>query len=173
MSIREKNILGAISEFFVRLTTNQYIDGILTFRNDLKIRQSKKLHFVNDSDVTNATVEYDSTVNKVKINKPTQVNGADVLTTNDVDSSLSSSSTKPLQNKAINTALNGKANSSHTHVQGDITDHIPIITHNGNPNNVMGNNDNPNDQGLKGEIGTICLDTSTKKVYVLTEYRSH
>ena len=51
MAIREKNILGAISEFFVRLTTNQYIDGILTFRNDLKIRQTKKLHFVNDSDV--------------------------------------------------------------------------------------------------------------------------
>lgn len=105
MAIREKNILGAISEFFVRLTTNQYIDGILTFRNDLKIRQTKKLHFVNDSDVTNATVEYDSTVNKVKINKATQVNGADVLTTNDVDSALSSSSVKPVQNKVVNSAL--------------------------------------------------------------------
>jgi len=32
-----------------------------------------------------------------------------------VDSALSSSSTNPVQNKAINTALEGKANTSHTH----------------------------------------------------------
>lgn len=32
-----------------------------------------------------------------------------------VDSSLSSSSTNPIQNKVINTALNGKANSNHSH----------------------------------------------------------
>lgn len=39
-----------------------------------------------------------------------------------VDSALSSSSTNPLQNKAINTALNGKANSTHTHTKSQITD---------------------------------------------------
>lgn len=32
-----------------------------------------------------------------------------------VDSALSSTSTNPVQNKVINTALAGKANSSHTH----------------------------------------------------------
>mgnify|MGYP003290877999 CR=1 FL=1 len=165
MAIREKNILGAISEFFVRLTTNQYIDGILTFRNDLKIRQTKKIHFVNDSDVTNATVEYDSTVNKVKINKPTQVNGADVLTINDVDSALSSSSVKPVQNNVINSVLTGKANSTHSHTIEDL-DILPIILNDRDPNlETMG-------RGLIGEIGTICLDTNSKKMYVLTEIDS-
>lgn len=38
-----------------------------------------------------------------------------------VDSSLSSSSTNPVQNKVINTALNGKADSNHTHSINNIT----------------------------------------------------
>lgn len=38
-----------------------------------------------------------------------------------VDSSLSSSSTNPVQNKVVNSALNGKANSSHTHNISDVT----------------------------------------------------
>ena len=37
-----------------------------------------------------------------------------------VDSSLSSSSTNPVQNKVVNNALNGKANSSHTHMGREI-----------------------------------------------------
>lgn len=148
MSIREKNILGAISEFFVRLTTNQYIDGILTFRNDLKIRQTKKIHFVNDSDVTNATVEYDSTVNKVKINKATQVNGADVLTTSDMGSDLNSSSIKPVQNKVIFNELKNKAGR-----------HL----YEGNPN--LANSGH----GLEGRLGDICFDTTNQKIYILTK----
>ena len=32
-----------------------------------------------------------------------------------VDSSLSSSSTNPVQNKVVNSALSGKANANHTH----------------------------------------------------------
>lgn len=39
-----------------------------------------------------------------------------------VDSTLSSTSTNPVQNKVINTALANKANSSHTHTISDITD---------------------------------------------------
>lgn len=39
----------------------------------------------------------------------------------DTDSALSSTSTNPIQNKAVNTALSGKANSSHTHKASDIT----------------------------------------------------
>lgn len=169
MSIREKNILGAISEFFVRLTTNQYIDGILTFRNDLKIRQTKKIHFVNDSDVTNATVEYDNTVNKVKINKPTQVNGADVLTTDRIQPNLEQGDTGLVTSGAIKQALNNKSNTGHLHVQGDITDNIPIVTYNGNPNL---DTSTTNCTGLYGKVGTICLDKTNKKVYVLTEIRS-
>lgn len=38
-----------------------------------------------------------------------------------VDSALSSTSTNPVQNKVVNTALSGKANTSHTHAQSDIT----------------------------------------------------
>lgn len=38
-----------------------------------------------------------------------------------VDSSLSSSSNNPVQNKVVNSALNGKANSSHTHSISNIT----------------------------------------------------
>lgn len=40
---------------------------------------------------------------------------------NTVDSSLSSTSAKPVQNKVITNALNGKANSSHTHNISDVT----------------------------------------------------
>lgn len=39
-----------------------------------------------------------------------------------VDSSLSSSSTNPVQNKVINSALSGKANTSHTHTISQISD---------------------------------------------------
>ena len=39
-----------------------------------------------------------------------------------VDSSLSSSSTNPVQNKVINTALSGKAASTHNHTKSEITD---------------------------------------------------
>ena len=39
-----------------------------------------------------------------------------------VDSALSSTSTNPVQNKVINTALNGKSNTGHTHTKSEITD---------------------------------------------------
>lgn len=39
-----------------------------------------------------------------------------------VDSALSSTSTNPVQNKVINTALSGKANSSHTHTLDDVSE---------------------------------------------------
>lgn len=40
--------------------------------------------------------------------------------THPVDSSLSGTSTNPVQNKAVKTALDGKANTSHTHNTGDV-----------------------------------------------------
>ena len=45
-----------------------------------------------------------------------------------VDSSLSSSSTNPVQNKVINTALGGKANSTHDHTVSQITDFPTLAT---------------------------------------------
>ena len=44
-----------------------------------------------------------------------------------VDDSLSTTSTNPVQNKVITGALNGKANSSHTHLSSDVTDLIDTI----------------------------------------------
>ena len=38
-----------------------------------------------------------------------------------VDTALSSTSTNPVQNKAVKAALDGKASSSHEHAAGDIT----------------------------------------------------
>ena len=45
-----------------------------------------------------------------------------------VDDSLSTTSTNPVQNKVITGALNGKANSSHTHTKSDITDFPTLHT---------------------------------------------
>lgn len=45
-----------------------------------------------------------------------------------VDSSLSSSSTNPVQNKVVTSALGGKANSSHTHTASQISD-LAVSTH--------------------------------------------
>ena len=47
---------------------------------------------------------------------------------NPVDSALSDSSTNAVQNKVINTALNGKANSSHNHTKSEITDFPTTMT---------------------------------------------
>ena len=49
----------------------------------------------------------------------TVTNGSDASVT--VDSSLSSTSTNPVQNKIINSALNGKASSSHSHSISDVS----------------------------------------------------
>jgi hypothetical protein len=53
--------------------------------------------------------------------------GANKIT---VDSSLSGTSTNPVQNKVINTALAGKAASSHTHTKSQIVDFPTIPTDN-------------------------------------------
>ena len=45
-----------------------------------------------------------------------------------VDSALSSTSTNALQNKAINTELSKKANTSHTHTVSDVTDFPTLAT---------------------------------------------
>lgn len=76
-----------------------------------------------------ASITLHSTIGKVKTYRVTYTDGAtfdfqvsdgsDASVT--VDSSLSSTSTNPVQNKVINSALNGKANSSHNHNISDVT----------------------------------------------------
>lgn len=64
-----------------------------------------------------------------------------------VDSALSSLSTNPVQNKVINEALDGKANSSHTHTKSHIIDFPSSLPANGgaadylNANNMVANTD--------------------------------
>ena len=53
-----------------------------------------------------------------------------------VDSALSSTSTNPVQNKVINNALSGKANSSHTHKASDITSGVIPLDRGGTGSNV-------------------------------------
>ena len=48
-----------------------------------------------------------------------------------IDTALSATSTNPVQNKIINTALSSKANSSHTHSKSDITDFPSALPANG------------------------------------------
>ena len=48
-----------------------------------------------------------------------------------IDSALSSTSTNPVQNKVVNTALNGKASSSHKHTKSEITDFPTSMAANG------------------------------------------
>lgn len=76
-----------------------------------------KLNGKSDSDHThtNATTTnagFLSAEDKTKLNNLQQVT---------VDSTISATSTNPVQNKVINTALTGKANSSHTHNITNIT----------------------------------------------------
>ena len=52
-----------------------------------------------------------------------------------VDSALSSSSTNPVQNKVINTALSGKANSTHSHTTANVTE-ATVLSHIGTSANA-------------------------------------
>ena len=53
-----------------------------------------------------------------------------------IDNTLSSTSTNPVQNKVINTALSGKANSSHTHKASDITSGVIPLDRGGTGSSV-------------------------------------
>ena len=83
----------------------------------LKNEIDNKLNGKSDSDHTHANASttnagFLSAEDKTKLNNLQQVT---------VDSTISATSTNPVQNKVINTALTGKANSSHTHTITNIT----------------------------------------------------
>lgn len=61
-------------------------------------------------------------ISKIKLPDNSEYNIKDSDAVHTVDSSLSSSSTNPVQNNVINTALAGKANTSHTHTKSQIDD---------------------------------------------------
>lgn len=84
-----------------------------------------------------------------------------------VDSSLSSSSTNPVQNKVVNSALNGKANSSHSHSISNITnlqsalDSKSDINHNHNNTYSLLNHQHT---GLNGIPDIICDSAGQQSV---------
>ena len=79
-----------------------------------------------------------------------------------VDSALSSTSTNPVQNKVINSALAGKAASSHTHTSANITDFESAVE-----NTVGGWGDEWLEAILTGNLKT----TATNQITALTGYK--
>lgn len=80
-----------------------------------------------------------------------------------VDSALSTTSTNPVQNKVINTALSGKANSSHTHKASDITSGTLGLTQ-GGTGSVSGLADAPRNAVIRkaGDADDYLYYTATK-----------
>lgn len=87
---------------------------------------------INENDIAFSAINNDSenTVKLSGISKPTAEDDAANKSYVDtevaknkitIDTALSSTSTNPVQNKVVNTALAGKANASHTHNLNDVT----------------------------------------------------
>lgn len=83
----------------------------------------------------------------------TVTNGSNATVT--VDSALSGTSTNPVQNKVINTALNGKASSTHTHTKSEITDFPTIPSKTSDLTNDSNFISTSNTSGLMKNDGTI------------------
>lgn len=88
------------------------LEGLEYFRDKSKDELSKKVDKVSGKGLS--TNDYTTAEKNKLVGIAT---GANKTT---VDSALSSTSTNPVQNKVVNTALNGKANSSHKHNSADI-----------------------------------------------------
>ena len=81
---------------------------------------------------------------------------------NPVDDSLSSTSTNAVQNKVINTALNGKANSSHEHSSGDVKDNSAYSN--------IGSSANATQKTINDKINTaLGLKANSSNVYTKSE----
>ena len=78
-----------------------------------------------------------------------------------VDSALSDSSTNPVQNKAINTALNNKANSNHNHTTANVTE-ASALSHIGTSANASQHDVN---SAIDSIIGNL---TSAELINVVT-----
>lgn len=93
----------------------------------------------------------------------TKLSGIETGATNTViDSSLSNTSTNPVQNKVIDTALNGKANSSHNHTVSNITDFPTLAT--------VATSGNYNDLSNKPDLSQAGAVSLTKEQTANTGY---
>lgn len=80
-----------------------------------------------------------------------------------VDSVLSSTSTNPVQNKVINSALAGKANSSHTHTASQVSGLATVAT--SGSYNDLSNKPSIPQPTVKAASGTLTLWTGTESEY--------
>ena len=80
-----------------------------------------------------------------------------------VDSALSSTSTNPVQNKVINSALAGKANSSHTHTASQVSGLATVAT--SGSYNDLSNKPSIPQPTVKAASGTLTLWTGTESEY--------
>lgn len=80
-----------------------------------------------------------------------------------VDSALSSTSTNPVQNKVINSALAGKANSSHTHTASQVSGLATVAT--SGSYNDLSNKPSILQPTVKAASGTLTLWTGTESEY--------
>lgn len=103
----------------VKISTNvkNFIETITKKLFYTKTETDTKLN--NKADKTTATTSANGLMSKEDKSKLDGI--ATEANKTVVDSSLSSSSTNPVQNKVVNSALNGKANSSHTHNISNVT----------------------------------------------------
>ena len=98
------------------VTELNYVDGVTSNIQTQLNGKAASSHTHTASQVSGlATVATSGSYNDLT-NKPS------IPTAITVDSALSSTSTNPVQNKVINSALAGKAASSHTHTSANITD---------------------------------------------------
>lgn len=79
-----------------------------------------------------------------------------------IDSSLSNSSTNPVQNKVVNSALGGKANTSHTHTVSNISDFPTLAT--------VATTGNYNDLSNKPDLSQAGAVSLTKETTANTGY---
>ena len=125
MSASDKAKLDSIAEGATKITVDTELST-----TSINPVQNKVIFAALGNDVNFATTinnKIDSKVNKSELTNyvtKTELNEAVV----EVDSALSSTSTNPVQNKVINSALAGKANTSHTHTASQVSGLSTVAT---------------------------------------------
>lgn len=102
--------------------TTQYLSSLPTHNHDDRYYTESEVNTaLNGKQATLISGTNIKTINNTSLlgSGNISIQGGGTVT---VDDSLSTTSTNPVQNKVITGALNGKANSSHTHTKSEITD---------------------------------------------------
>lgn len=127
---------GDLSNYYTKAQIDAILSSYVTIdylNSNYALKNHTHSEYVTQSDFSDLSDTVDNKVDKItgkglseadftsaeKTKLANIENGANKTI---VDSSLSSTSSNPVQNQTINTALNGKANLNHSHVISDVTD---------------------------------------------------